>query len=1558
MGRATTEEELHDGEKEVILPDAGRKGRPLRTPLRRVLFSILSVLFWLVVGFVALCVLVVIALQLPSVQRLLAWRASDIATAYGLSVSMQRLRITPALGVDIRDLVVLDFDRDTLLYVSRLETSLSRIKERGRVVELGRTTLQRPEFNMYYDSVGSLNITKIVRYFLPPDRPRKPPRRKVFRLDIRRIRLFDGVFRLHRDGESVTPGRVNFRNMQLSGLDIDVRNFRSERDTVQMDIRSLSCYEHSGYELESLASRFRICKHSMHFSNFSTVHGETDLRLPLLRMEYTGWKALRYFIDSVSIESSIADSRLSSATLSYFMGLRTDQAVVVDLSGMFSGRVSDFKLRDFEVRAGQNTHILVSGDVSGLPRVEDLIANIEVSTLDTDAEDAVHMINAFTTASIGSHKILKKIRKAHFSGVLTGFFGDFVAYGRLETNVGSVRMDMGLNIQRRGHTDFYGRLSTDGFQLGRILDYNFLGLLNLTADVRGTYSPREGMHARVSSRVSRFDCYGHCYSNIAVKGLVSPRGYQGTISAHDSVVQLKFDGLVDFADTVPVFQFDLAVPHADLSAMGLMPPDSVAKVSFNLRSFFQGNTLDNSQGEVMVKDLRYHHALGTLQMSRVGLVSENTKEGKEFRFDSPAVQAKLWGRRRYAELPAAVGRLIRLHARAIAADSVLSADSAYFDALRSPYTPAYTLLLRVNNVDPVLKVFYPQLRIARGSEVRAEYDPQSQGFSARVAISEASYGGISARDVNIQARRLDSVLTVDFHTPWLKVKGTEIDTVDVTVAVGANRGRVDFQAVTAQYQHVRADMHVDATLRPAFGDRPYSLVLRPLGSRFTLAGREWHFSNAFIAIDTTATEIRNFRLYSGQNLVSVDGLLSARAEDTVAVSVDNLDLAQFTSFLPPERAITGQSKGTIRVGSLLDTMGVATNFRVEDFTLGGAYVGNLQLWGNWRRTDNVLHMRLANRSYDGNEDISVRLDYDPKVRLFDGDLRLNSWDFSLLRSMTLGAVQSRGGRIDGEVRFSGSPEAPTFDGSLRFDNAKVFVQKLGMSFASSSSINLRGRRVLFNGFSVEDPTSHPLLLNGYVELDTLRNPFVSVRATTDRFHLLHTTLRDNPIYYGDLIATTQADVSGRVKDLALKLQARTESGTELVFQLPQQSTARENQYLEFAISSSDSLALAAKSIDLETAMRSKTSLDMELALDVTQAALFTIVIDPNTGGAIKAYGDGRLQLLAPRGNNPMLLYGEYSIRRGEYNFVLGSVLTKKFSIQAGSTVQFDGKPSDAQLNIHAVHEVRTSLDRLILSEEERYKRRVEVLCTIHITGTVQNPVLSFDIDVPQADAEAQGLLVSAMNTEEKKMRQFASLLALGMFFPDSRSTNTTVSSVGGTQVGNMMLSSLSDFLFNQINSWLSSGSGVSIGLGVNYNVADGTNENIQDETEVSFSMQLDQLGLNIDANWDVNRHNTSSAVAGDVNVSKHSKYVKNLQYKAFARSNDNLVFSDLSPYTAGVGVEYSDSFDSLRELWARMKGAFRRKPKEEEMVDQPGGSVQDSILGQDSTFDHFSQGGE
>ena len=119
-----------------------------------------------------------------------------------------------------------------------------------------------------------------------------------------------------------------------------------------------------------------------------------------------------------------------------------------------------------------------------------------------------------------------------------------------------------------------------------------------------------------------------------------------------------------------------------------------------------------------------------------------------------------------------------------------------------------------------------------------------------------------------------------------------------------------------------------------------------------------------------------------------------------------------------------------------------------------------------------------------------------------------------------------------------------------------------------------------------------------------------------------------------------------MKDLYIQLRARTEAGTELTFQLPQQSSAKENKNLEFVVPPNDTLVLRAQREAQQASKNANSSFNMEMQLEITPTALLNIVIDPSTGGAISAHGNGNLQIIIPKGNKPTIIYGEYSISRG------------------------------------------------------------------------------------------------------------------------------------------------------------------------------------------------------------------------------------------------------------------------------------------------------------------------
>jgi hypothetical protein len=81
--------------------------------------------------------------------------------------------------------------------------------------------------------------------------------------------------------------------------------------------------------------------------------------------------------------------------------------------------------------------------------------------------------------------------------------------------------------------------------------------------------------------------------------------------------------------------------------------------------------------------------------------------------------------------------------------------------------------------------------------------------------------------------------------------------------------------------------------------------------------------------------------------------------------------------------------------------------------------------------------------------------------------------------------------------------------------------------------------------------------------------------------------------------------------------------------------------------------------------------------------------------------------------------------------------------------------------------------------------------------------------------------------------------------------------------------------------------------------------------------------------------NVSTPIAGDFSIDVKIVPSGKLRLKAFARSNDDILYggANQDEYTTGAGVMYREDFNNLGELWNRYKNMFKRKPESENTLD-------------------------
>lgn len=1508
-----------------------------RRVARRIWRIFARCVLWLLGGVAFLLLLVYVAFLSPYVQREAAQLFCRISReTVGIHIELERLRLDFPAAVDIRNFVCYDQNEDTLIYAGHVTSSLSFLRRGGMYLGLGFTTLEDGYFQLIGDSTGQ-NVTVVAQRFKKD--PNKPPRSgRGFEMDIEQVVFSHSRYRMRRAGPRCEyADQMDYRDMDVYDARGVVHNFYLLRDTVAMRVEGLSCREKSGFSAERLDVKFRLCSTEMVFEDISLRTKEDEVHVPLFRMDYDGWHSMSDFYSNVRMQGELERSRVRCRTLGYFFRSPYMPALSVWASGRFEGTVDAFRVRDLSVDLGESTHLQIEGKMEGLPNVHESLVSAEITELSTTPNDIGLVASAWRGQAFTVSPILQGIRQISYRGEVVGFLDDFVAYGKIRSNMGVVGTDLGISYSDRG-TFFHGGISTQRLQLQRVLRDTLLGRVTLSAQVDGQALRGGAWHTQLDGTIDSVEVHGRTYTGITAQGLLTPERYAGALNVQNELLDLHFDGLVDLAEGAPHFRFRAASSHADLYGMGIIERDSIADLALSVEAELRGSGLDSYEGAVHVTDIRYRNGRGDLALDRLAFEARNVLGGKVLSVDSKPLHATLWGARQYADILPGFARLLSYHFPGLFEVGTVSAkllSPVASDSIGLPYRAA----VRVGEVNPLLRILLPGASVAQGTYLNCGFDGDRGEFDLYFQSDSIGWQEYGIAAPRLHVDRHDSVAKVALNAEALKFRSLALGNARLDLAVGVDELRTDLSVEARGLDSAQLDLHAVTNLQRQDSGR-LEAVVRLLPSNLRVLDRLWRFSPARIIVDTSRVAVHNLSLQTEGPRVRVYGVASRSAADTLHLLVENMDLSLLNRVLTPIE-ITGDLEGDVAVASAFREPSFSFLVSNQDLMVNGAYIGTSGIKGNWRGREYPFQIGVRNRTLGGRQDLLVDMLWDVEQKRFGGKVHMDSLSLGLLAPLSGGSLDGKGG-ISADIALSGSLDKPRAQGTLRFKGASIKVAMLNKWFNTQSAIRFWGDRAYLRNFSLAELTGGLITVNGtvlYADFSDLR---LDLTGKAQHMQLLNTGAGANSLYYGTVVSSATVGLKGPLHDLRLTVNAQTDPGTNLTIEMPSQVEAKSNSALAF-VKPRDEDEEVVDSVNLISPEISKL-LTVNANVTLTKEALAKVVIDPRTGAMLQLRGDGRLHMeLEPQMRIPQI-YGDYTIARGEYTFVFEGIVSKKFRIIPGSVLRFTGNPEQAYADISAVYRTRASLDKLLGgAAQEKYKRRIPVDCTIRIAGTLQKPKISFSVSVPQADPETQSLLAASLNTEEKVMRQFASLVVLNMFagsvetqgqIAGQNPTAEQPNAEQGDNAASPLLSTFWEMLFNQVNSWISQiDKAPSIALGFNYRPGSGVDRYSEDEAEVSVSMQWFDGRLNVDANWDVNKNNTSSAVAGDINVTQQSLRFPHLQYKAFARSNDDLVFSDLNPYTAGAGVVYSNSFNTWTELWHRFLALFRRResvPEENE----------------------------
>jgi translocation and assembly module TamB len=493
------------------------------------------------------------------------------------------------------------------------------------------------------------------------------------------------------------------------------------------------------------------------------------------------------------------------------------------------------------------------------------------------------------------------------------------------------------------------------------------------------------------------------------------------------------------------------------------------------------------------------------------------------------------------------------------------------------------------------------------------------------------------------------------------------------------------------------------------------------------------------------------------------------------------------------------------------------------------------------------------------------------------------------------------GNTSGDITLTKKENNFIIDGEIGINNAALRVIPLNTRFSfPEEKILIKQNMVNFNQFIIKDSLQKQLIVNGTINMNDQKNITTDINITSDKLQVMNTSDKDNPAFFGSIFLRSGIDITGPLSNPSIKGTLALESGTDVTYRYKGDETVSETQkIITFAKLNGNQLEI--NNISSQKKELSKMP-SIQTSIEITPKSVFNFEISSSFDVGVKISGSGFLNYeMLP--NNTMSLAGSYEIQQGTTELKMVGWPRKYFTIVAGSSIRWNGKIDDPEINLEATSRVRSSYENPI----DNKNRDVDFFVSMKISNQLSQVNIVFDVKCPDQYITS---VLATLSPEERMMQAVNLLLFEGINLPEIKSTN------------NYLTSQINGFWENQLNSMTKSNvKKVNLSFG------------IDSYTETSSAGEQDYSSLTYEVEKKMFRNRGSVKVSGRVTDVKQPGQTSNnmIENFSFEYALDSLESKYLKLYRkqdyedilegqvikSGVGFVYRKTYDGVKEIWQR-----------------------------------------
>ena len=1459
-----------------------------------------------------------IAIQDPVFQKFAARFASGfLSEKTGGDIKVGRLLIAQDFTIYLDDVVVKDLNGNDLANISSLKTRMDLSDLLNGVIHFENIRLRDTKANLIkYEGEDKFNFAFLVDAFKTDtvDKPDKEP--VCIIVDKIEVENLDFVYwNQNKDQPDKTERQLmDYSHIVVDDINLRAHNFYLLGDSISAKINALNGKEISGLDIKSFETNATVCSKGVFLEGLKAKLNDTRLDVDL-NMLYNDYAAINSFVDSVVFDATIRPTDIMLSDLGVFSEVMYKMPNRILFEGRFTGPIEHFSVDDLKAEMGKST--VIEGNLSMHPLdFNDGEHIMNIKRLQFTYDDLTNFYIPSSTKTIPLPESLRPLKSGKATLNFKGSYNNFDSEIHLVTGIGKVDLDVSRQLTEKGDNVFSGRIDADEVNAGMIANIpKYLGRLNLNADFVARFPKQGNVDLSLDGKAYQAELIGYRIDEIVLNGDLKENRFKGAVSIDDKVLGLDFNGLVDFNNKkYPVVDFQAVVDHADLRAMKLIKNDSVSEISTNIVANLRGFDLDDLEGGLRLDNTIYRDGRGSYSMDsfETSIVNDNLMQ-RRINIDCDFFNFEMAGQMNFASLIPAFNEF---------GDSFVhfpiwqgNRDAYKKYALTHDVEQDFIVSLVLKDTQTLSRLFMPNLKIAKNTTVNGTFTSRSKQLNLTARTKSVEIGKVSINNVELKnfngLEAFYGALSVG-SVYWTNITATD------TTSIGLDNlslfAKMDNDTIAARIRWDDNDTldHNKALIETTFHPHESGGVFNISNADIVIADSLWTMSPSnFIDITEGRVNLSNLMFSHNRQSLRLDGYVPLNKSDTISLQLRDFDISDFDVLIQNLGVdFDGFITGDALVSSLKDNPMVLADLRIDRLGLDGELIGDTEIESSW-----------------DNEDKSIDLE----ANIFNDDRRMlyafgsyytarekDNLDFTaVLDSLRLSAfspvldnfVSRLQGYGNGMIDINGTLQQLDINGKVSIIDGGCKVNYLNTFYTFSPTIVIDNEKIGFENMVMVDTLGNKARVEGEIKHDRLKNFYLDLKLHPRDFLAMATTSKDNDTFYGTAVANGLVTVKGPFSDIYLGIKARTQNGTALTIPLNRTSTVKDNDFIVFITPVTDTI----EEIPEEETVKKKQNFSIDLDIDATDAAKLKIML-PGNVGTIDATGDGNIKLNTSTAE-ALSMYGKYTISSGRFQLTLIDLVTRNFSLKKGGSISWTGSPTDGRINATGAYNVKASLADLgIQVDSTSSNNNVNVECLIHLKDALLNPTISFGMRLPNASEDVIQTVYSLVDTTNQTVMatQALSLLVWGKFAYAGGSAGASQN----LDLVNLFAASMQLDITKNMN------------LGVSYHSGDIDS---YDEYNVALRTELFENRLTIETNLGVMSSNNPDADVTSNIVGEFDLYYKlskdgRLQAHFYNHSNYNTNFNSFAidkraPYTQGLGLTYSKSFPTFRDL-------FRKKSKQ------------------------------